>query len=113
MWWRLSSVQHGAAQWKGISPLSYPLLTEILTYGKIILPERGSCMELPEVVAKLVEIHQHDQQESGKDDADKVTPSCCPLTDLKRFDSLFIPLTIRRLASEFAHPLPKGTRVNN
>jgi len=70
-------------------------------------------MELPEVVAKLVEIHQHDQQESGKDDADKVTPSCCPLTDLKGFDSLLIPSTIRRLAREFGHPLPKGTRVKN
>ena len=70
-------------------------------------------MELPEVVAKLLEIHRHDQQESGQDDADKVTPSCCPLSDLKGFDSLLIPPIIRRLARELGHPLPKGTRVKN
>ena len=50
-------------------------------------------MELPDVVAKLVEIHQHDQHESGQDDTDKVTPSCCPLTDLKGFDSLIPQLS--------------------
>jgi hypothetical protein len=70
-------------------------------------------MELPEVVAKLVEIHRHDQHESGQDDANKVTPSCCPLTDLKEFDSLLIPPILRRLARELGHPLPKGTRVKN
>jgi hypothetical protein len=70
-------------------------------------------MELPDVIAKLVEIHQHDQWESGQDDADKVTPSCCPLIDLKGFDSLLIPPIIRRLARELGHPLPKGSRVKN
>ena len=30
-----------AAQWKKIPPLSNHLLIEILTYGKIKLPERG------------------------------------------------------------------------
>jgi hypothetical protein len=70
-------------------------------------------MELPDVVAKLMEIHHHDQRESGQDDANKVTPSCCPLTDLKGFDSLLIPSIIRRLARELGHPLPKGTRVKN
>ena len=70
-------------------------------------------MELPDVVAKLVEIHRHDQHESGQDDADRVTPSCCPLTDLKGFDSLLIPPIIRRLARELGYPLPKGTRVKN
>jgi hypothetical protein len=70
-------------------------------------------MELSDVIAKLVEIHQHDQRESGQDDADKVTLSCCPLIDLKGFDSLLIPAIIRRLARELGHPLPKGTRVKN
>ena len=70
-------------------------------------------MELPDVIAKLVEIHQHDQRESGQDDADKVTPSCCPLTDLQGIDSLGIPSTVRRLARELGHQLPKGTRVMN
>ncbi len=70
-------------------------------------------MELTDVVAKLVEIHQHDQHESGQDDTDKVTPSCCPLSDLKGFDSLLIPSIIRRMARELGHPLPKGTRVKN
>jgi hypothetical protein len=70
-------------------------------------------MELSDVIAKLVEIHQHDQRESGQDDANKVTLSCCPLIDLKGFDSLLIPAIIRRLARELGHPLPKGTRVKN
>ena len=70
-------------------------------------------MELPDVVDKLLEIHRHDQHESGQDDADKVTPSCCPLSDLKGFDSLLIPPIIRRLAQELGHLLPKGTRVKN
>ena len=70
-------------------------------------------MELPDVVDKLVEIHQHDQHESGQDDAHKVTPSCCPLKDLKGFDSLLIPSIVRRLARELGYSLPKGTRVRN
>jgi hypothetical protein len=85
----------------------------VLTYGKIIFPKRRFLMDLPDVVAKLVEIHQHDQREAGQDDADKVTPFCCPLTDLKEFDSLLIPAIVRRLARELGHPLPKGTRVKN
>src|SRR5262249_61494113 len=73
----------------------------------------GYMMELPDVIAKLVDIHQRDQRESGQDDADKVTLSCRPLTDLKGFDSLLIAPTIRRLARELGHPLPTGTRVKN
>src|ERR671918_165843 len=72
--------------WPNETSLHYPFLTPILTPGKINLPERGCLVKLPDVIAKLVEIHQHDQRESGQDDADKVTPSCCPLTDLQGFD---------------------------
>jgi hypothetical protein len=93
--------------------LSHLLLAKILTDGKIVLPERGGCVELPEVVAKLVEILRHDQHGSGQDDAEKVTPSCRPLSDLKGFDSLLIPSIVRRLARELGHLLPKGTRVKN
>jgi hypothetical protein len=65
------------------------------------------------VIAQLVEIHRHDQREAGHDDTGKVTPSCCPLTDLKGFDSLLIPPIVRRLAKAMGRPLPKGTRVKN
>ena len=65
-------------------------------------------MELPDVVDKLVEIHQHDQRESGQDDADKVTPSCCPLTDLKGFDSLLIPLNYPPACPRTRLPAAKG-----
>ena len=66
-------------------------------------------MELPDVVAKLVEIHQHDQRESGQqDDADKVTPSCCPLTDLNGFDSLLIPSDYPQTGPRTRPPAAKG-----
>lgn len=68
-------------------------------------------MDVNEVIDKLVAIHREYQDGTG--DADKVTPDACPLSDLKGFDSDFIPEIVRRVARELGHPFGKGTRVAN
>ena len=68
-------------------------------------------MEISTVIAKLIEIHRQYQRDGGYSDADKVSPTICPLKDLQGFDSDFIPEIVRRLARELGHPLPPGKRV--
>ena len=70
-------------------------------------------MEPDDVIEKLIEIHKEYQEDSGADDADRVTADARPLADLKGFESDFIPEIVRRVARELDCPLPKGTRVKN
>lgn len=70
-------------------------------------------MEPDAVVGKLIEIHREYQNDSGADDADRVTADSRPLADLEGFDSDFIPEIVRRVARELDCPLQKGTRVKN
>ena len=70
-------------------------------------------MEPDAVVGKLIEIHREYQNDSGADDADRVTADSRPLADLKGFDSDFIPEIVRRVARELDCPLKKGARVKN
>lgn len=70
-------------------------------------------MKHSNICEKLVQLHRSVQRDSGFDDAESVTPSTCPLKDLKGFDSLLIPQLIRRAARELGCPLKKGERVRN
>jgi hypothetical protein len=69
-------------------------------------------MHQDDVVRQLIEIHRAAEADGGFD-PDRVTPSACPLTGLKGFDSQLIPQFVRQLARELGHPLPKGTKVKN
>jgi len=69
-------------------------------------------MDHADVVRKLTEIHRAAEADGGFD-PDRVTPTACPLTGLKGFDSQLIPQFVRQLARELGNPLPKGTKVKN
>lgn len=69
-------------------------------------------MDHADVVRTLIEIHRAAEADGGFD-ADRVTPTACPLTGLKGFDSQLIPQVVRQLARELGHPLPKGTKIKN
>ncbi len=70
-------------------------------------------MEINDVTAKLIEIHRLYQTTGGYDDGDQVSETTCPLTDLKGFDSDFVPEIVRRLANELGKPFADGKRVKN
>jgi hypothetical protein len=69
-------------------------------------------MDNADVVQTLIQMHR-DAEADGGYDPDRVTPTACPLTGLKGFDSQLIPQFVRQLARALGHPLPKGTRVKN
>ena len=68
-------------------------------------------MDEQTITATLVELHQADRRLCGCDDADRVTPDTCPLTDLPGFDSLLIPDLVRKLARALGQPFPPGYRL--
>ena len=70
-------------------------------------------MDTNEVIKKLISIHREYQDDSGFDDAKRITADTRPLADLKGFESDFIPEIVRRVARELNFPLPKGTRIRN
>lgn len=65
-----------------------------------------------DVVQKLIQIHRAAEADGGFD-PDAVTPTACPLTGLKGFDSQLIPQIVRKLARELGNPLAKGTKIKN
>src|SRR4051812_20932365 len=69
-------------------------------------------MSHADVVRALTQIHRAAEADGGFD-PDRVTPTTCPLTGLKGFDSQLIPQFVRQLARKFGNPLPKGTKVKN
>lgn len=69
-------------------------------------------MDHADVVRTLIQIHR-DAEADGGFDPNRVTPSACPLTGLKGFDSQLIPQFVRQLARKLGNPLPKGTKVKN
>jgi hypothetical protein len=94
-----------------IADLPTTALDIVPTSGKNTLPGR-LLMEHADVVRMLTQLHR-DAEADGGFDPDRVTPTTCPLTGLKGFDSQLIPQFVRQLARELGSPLAKGTKIKN